>query len=59
MQVDEMTVIADKGYYPVSRFEKCAKENIKPIESCANQAHHVENDEYEKSEFVFDVERNG
>lgn len=53
MQVREMTVIADKGYYSAKQFEMCAQDSINPIVSCANQAHHVANKEYAKDRFIF------
>ena len=59
MQVDEMTVIADKGYYSAKQFEKCAKDNITPIVTNANHSFHAASSEYEKERFLFDEEKGG
>lgn len=59
MKVEEITVIADKGYYSAKQFELCAKDNINPVVLCANQDHHVTNQEYAKARFRFDEEQNG
>lgn len=56
LQVEEITVIADKGYYSAKQFEMCEQNGIRPIVAEANQTHHVENGEYEKDNFIFDEE---
>jgi transposase len=59
LRIDEMTVIADKGYYSAKQFEKCAKDNIVPIVTNANHSFHAVSSGYEKGNFTFDEEKNG
>jgi len=59
MQIDEMTVIADKGYYSAKQFEKCAKDNITPIVTNASHSFHAASSEFEKDRFTFDEEKGG
>lgn len=59
MQVDEMTVIADKGYYSALQFQQCENDHIRPIVSGANQAHHAMSGEFEKEKFHFGAEHGG
>jgi len=59
LQVDEMTVIADKGYYSAKQFAKCAEDNITPIVTNANHSFHAGSADYAKENFVFDEEQNG
>jgi hypothetical protein len=57
LQVDEITAIADKGYYSALQFKKCANDNIIPIVSKANQLFHSANDEFVKDKFYYDEDR--
>lgn len=59
LQVDEMTVIADKGYYSAKQFAKCAEDNIKPIVTNANHSFHAGSADYAKENFVFNEDQNG
>lgn len=54
MQVSEMTVIADKGYYSAKQFEQCDKANIKPIVSKADHSNAAASEEYSKYLFLYD-----
>lgn len=58
MQVDELTVVADRGYYSAKQFELCENDNIKPIVTEANQRHHAASPEYEKDKFIYDEGNN-
>ena len=59
LEVDTLTIIADKGYYSSKQFMLCEEDNIKPIVSCANQDFHVNDERYSKENFHFDYERGG
>ena len=59
MEVEELTVIADKGYYSALQFKECEEDNIKPIVTNANHSFHAASSEYEKENFVFDEGKNG
>jgi len=59
MHVNKMTVIADKGYYSASQFEKCAQDNIYPIVSKADHSHMAATDDYGKEAFQYDEENRG
>jgi transposase len=59
MKINEMIVIADKGYYSASQFEKCAQDNINPIVSKADHSHMAATNDYGKESFRFDEERGG
>lgn len=59
LNVDELTVIADKGYYSASEFAKCKEDNIIPIVSKADHAHMAATKEYGKSQFKYDEEHDG
>lgn len=59
MQVEEMTVIADKGYYSAKQFERCAKDSITPIVTNANHSFHAASAEFGKENFIYDEEKGG
>jgi transposase len=55
LQVDELTVIADKGYYSGEQFAKCKEENIHPIAPHPNKGGGQEKG-YTKGYFTYDKE---
>lgn len=55
---DELTVVADRGYYSANEFELCENESIHPIVTEANQTHHAIHPDYEKDKFAFDEDQN-
>lgn len=59
LQVDEITVIADKGYYSLSQFKQCADDKITPIVSKANHNYRAVTEEYSKEAFYYDNEKGG
>jgi transposase len=59
LSVEELTVIADKGYYSALEFAKCKKDNITPIVSKADHSHMAATKEYGKSQFKYDEENDG
>lgn len=58
LETDELTAIADKGYYSALQFKKCADDNITPIVSKSSQSFHATSPGFEKESFVYDEERN-
>jgi transposase len=54
LKVEEITAIADKGYYAGAQFKKCKDDNIVPIVAKANQSFHSANDEFCKDKFEYD-----
>jgi len=59
IQVDEMTVIADKGYYSALQFKQCEKDNIIPIVSKPIHSKWTSEKGYGKDEFIYDEEKGG
>jgi transposase len=59
LQADELTAIADKGYYSALQFKKCADDNIVPIVSKATRNFSAVTEEYAKEAFRYDETRNG
>jgi transposase len=57
LEVDELTSIADKGYYSTSQFKKCADDNIIPIVSKATHDYRAVTDGYSKETFRYNEER--
>jgi transposase len=57
--VDEITAIADKGYYSASEFSKCKDDHIIPIVSKADHSHMAATKEYGKSHFKYDEAKDG
>ena len=49
--VDEITVVADKGYYSASEFAKCAENGISPIVSKAEHLERAVTVGYAKTQF--------
>ena len=56
LDADEMTVIADKGYYSGEEFKKCKEDNIKPIAPHPNKGGKQEKG-YTKGYFEYDREK--
>lgn len=48
LNVEELTVIADKGYYSAPEFAKCKEDNITPIVSKADHSHMAATKEYRR-----------
>lgn len=59
LQVDEMTIIADKGYYSALQFKKCEVDNITPIVSKAVHSKRTPKKEFSKEAFNYDEEKGG
>jgi hypothetical protein len=59
LKVEELTVIADKGYYSAPEFAKCKEDNITPIVSKADHSHMAATKEYGKSQFKYDEGNDG
>lgn len=59
LKVEELTVIADKGYYSALQFAKCKEDNIIPIVSKADHSHMAATKEYGKSKFKYDEQNDG
>lgn len=59
LKVEELIVIADKGYYSASEFAKCKEDKITPIVSKADHSHMAATKEYGKSQFKYDEENDG
>jgi transposase len=59
LNVEVLTVIADKGYYSAPEFAKCKEDNITPIVSKADHSHMAATKEYGKSQFKYDEEKDG
>jgi hypothetical protein len=57
--VDQITAIADKGYYSASEFAKCKEDNIIPIVSKADHSHMAATTGFGKSQFKYDEENDG
>lgn len=58
MGVDELRVVADKGYYSSKQFKKCAEDNILPIVPKAIH-NNAPDAAYNKEEFIYDEQRDG
>jgi hypothetical protein len=59
LQVDEITSLADKGYYSALQFEKCAEDNIIPIVPKANHKKNCVTQEYSTGSFEYDSKKGG
>lgn len=59
MGVDQITAIADKGYYSASEFAKCKEDNIIPIVSKADHSHMAATIGFGKSQFKYDEKNDG
>jgi transposase len=59
LKVEELTVIADKGYYSALQFAKCEEDNIIPVVSKADHSHMAATKEYGKSQFKYDEQNDG
>jgi len=57
LQVDELTVIADRGYYSGEEFVKCKAENIKPIAPKPDRGSRSQSKGYTKFYFKYDKGR--
>jgi transposase len=58
MEVQTLTVVADKGYYSASQFKECSESGIVPIVP-KNIYGRVPSDEFEKTAFTYDDEKGG
>lgn len=56
LKVEEITAIADKGYYSAEEFAKCKDKGINPIVSKANKSN-FSNINYSKLNFLYDKEK--
>ena len=59
LDVETITVIADKGYYSARQFAKCKEDNIIPIVAKADRSFMAATKEYEKSQFNYDENQDG
>jgi transposase len=57
LQVDEITTLADKGYYSALQFKKCEEDNITAIVSKANHSNASATEEFCKKIFKYDEEK--
>jgi len=58
MKSEELTVLADRGYYSAPQFKQCDEDNIIPIVPKVVSAS-APTLEYDKEEFIYDTERGG
>jgi transposase len=57
LAVDELVVIADRGYYSADEFVKCKGSNIKPITPKPDRGSNAQSGGYTKTYFKYDKER--
>ena len=57
LEISEMTVLADKGYYKTEDFKKCEEENITTIVSKPKETNNI-NVEFQKKDFKFNPQTN-
>ena len=59
LEVEALTVIADKGYYSAYQFAKCEDDGITPIVSKADRSFMAVTEAYSKEVFKYDYDRSG
>ena len=59
LEVEALTVIADKGYYSAYQFAQCEDEDITPIVSKADRSFMAVTEAYSKEAFKYDEDRTG
>jgi len=59
LEVDTLTVIADKGYYSAYQFAQCEDDGITPIVSKADRSFWAATEAYSKEAFKYDDDRAG
>lgn len=57
-ETEQLTVLADKGYYTGREIQKCHESGIETIVSARQNAHDKKEERYQKRNFVYDAQSN-